>query len=47
MDVIIPKNTVVPCKFTRKYPTMGDNQTKIALEILQGEAVRADACHKV
>ena len=47
MDVIIRQNTIVPCESTRTFTTVGDDQSKVVLEVLQGEAVRADACYKV
>ena len=47
MEVIIPKSTAVPCVGTKHFPTIGNNQTKVVLEVLQGEATRADACHLV
>ena len=37
MDVIIPKNTKIPCKKTINYRTIKDNQKKIVLKIYQGE----------
>ena len=37
MDVIIPKNTTIPCKKTINYRTVKDNQKKIVLKIYQGE----------
>jgi len=37
MDVIIPKNSKIPCKKTINYRTIKDNQKKIILKIYQGE----------
>ncbi len=37
MDVIIPKNTAIPCEKTINYRTIKDNQKKIVLKIYQGE----------
>ena len=37
MDVILPKNTKIPCKKTINYRTIKDNQKKIVLKIYQGE----------
>ena len=37
MDVIIPKNSKIPCKKTINYRTIKDNQKKIVLKIYQGE----------
>ena len=37
MDVIIPKNTKIPCEKTINYRTIKDNQKKIVLKVYQGE----------
>ena len=37
MDVIIKRNTTIPCEKTEKYMTVKDNQHKIAVKVYQGE----------
>jgi molecular chaperone DnaK len=43
-DVLIPKNTQLPAASSRVYYTMADNQSRVRVRVLQGEAVQADAC---
>jgi molecular chaperone DnaK len=43
-DVLIPKNTQLPTQATRIYRTVSDNQAKVRVKVLQGEAVQAGAC---
>ncbi len=43
-DVLIPKNTQLPTEATRVYRTVSDNQAKVRVKVLQGEAVQAAAC---
>lgn len=37
MDVIIPRNTKVPCAFGRKYTTSVDGQKNLLINVFQGE----------
>ena len=37
MSVIIPRNTAIPIEKTERYNTAADGQTRIKVEILQGE----------
>ena len=37
MSVIIPKNTTVPCKETKEYFTVVDDQESMGVKIVQGE----------
>ncbi|KAF4524084.1 hypothetical protein B566_EDAN013976 [Ephemera danica] len=37
MSVIIPRNAKIPCKGQRRYNTINDNQTDMAINIYQGE----------
>ena len=37
MDVLIKRNTTIPCEKTEKYMTVKDNQHKITVKVYQGE----------
>ncbi|QJW97558.1 Hsp70 family protein [Frigoriglobus tundricola] len=43
-DKLIPKNTQLPAAVVRVYSTAADNQTRVRVRILQGEAHQAEAC---
>ncbi|HEY3788335.1 MAG TPA: Hsp70 family protein [Urbifossiella sp.] len=43
-DRLIPKNTQLPAAVSRVYQTAHDNQTRVRVRILQGEAHQAEAC---
>jgi molecular chaperone DnaK len=43
-DRLIPKNTQLPASATRTYFTVADNQSKVRVRVLQGEAHQAAAC---
>lgn len=43
-DILIPKNTQLPTQATRIYRTVLDNQPKVRVKVLQGEASQAGAC---
>jgi molecular chaperone DnaK len=43
-DVIITKNTQLPAASSRVYYTLHDNQQRVRVRVLQGEATQADAC---
>jgi molecular chaperone DnaK len=43
-DKLIVKNTQLPAAVSRVYYVAGDNQTKVRVRILQGEAHQAEAC---
>jgi molecular chaperone DnaK len=43
-DVIIAKNTQLPSASSRVYYTLTDNQQRVRVRVLQGEAAQADAC---
>ncbi len=43
-DKLIPKNTQLPASATRTYFTVADNQSKVRVRVLQGEAHQAAAC---
>jgi molecular chaperone DnaK len=43
-DVLIPKNTQLPAASSRVYYTLADNQSRVRVRVLQGEADQADAC---
>ena len=42
-DVLIPKNTRLPVSITKNYQTSMDNQTKVLLQVVQGDAPAPDA----
>jgi molecular chaperone DnaK len=43
-DKLIPKNTQLPAAANRVYFTVTDNQSRVRVRILQGEAHQAEAC---
>jgi molecular chaperone DnaK (HSP70) len=43
-DKLIPKNTQLPASVERVYYTAADNQSRVRVRILQGEAHQAEAC---
>lgn len=43
-DILIPKNTQLPTAASRVYRTIADNQTRVRVKVLQGEASQAEAC---
>jgi molecular chaperone DnaK len=43
-DKLIPKNTQLPASATRTYFTVAENQSKVRVRVLQGEAHQAAAC---
>ena len=43
-DVLIPKNTQLPCAASRVYYTKSENQQRVRVKVLQGEAPQAEAC---
>jgi molecular chaperone DnaK len=43
-DVLVPKNTQLPTASSRVYRTVVENQTRVRVKVLQGEASQADAC---
>ncbi|MCS6865916.1 MAG: Hsp70 family protein [Gemmataceae bacterium] len=43
-DKLIPKNTPLPAVAERVYYTVTDNQSRVRVQILQGEALPAEAC---
>jgi molecular chaperone DnaK len=43
-DILIPKNTQLPTAASRVYYTVSENQTRVRVKVLQGEAHQADAC---
>src|SRR3954452_8446394 len=43
-DILIPKNTQLPAASSRVYYTLADNQSRVRVRVLQGEAAQADAC---
>jgi len=43
-DVLISKNTQLPAASSRVYYTLTENQQRVRVRVLQGEASQADAC---
>lgn len=43
-DVLIPRNTQLPASGSRIYRTTRDNQEKVRVKVLQGDARQAEAC---
>jgi molecular chaperone DnaK len=43
-DILIPKNTQLPTAASRVYYTVVENQPRVRVKVLQGEAHQADAC---
>jgi len=43
-DTLIPKNTQLPCAASRVYFTKVENQQRVRVNVLQGEAREAEAC---
>lgn len=43
-DVLIPKNTQLPTAASRVYHTITENQQRVRVKVLQGEAHQSEAC---
>lgn len=43
-DILIPKNTMLPTAASRVYRTVIENQQRVRVKVLQGEAQQADSC---
>ena len=43
-DILIAKNTQLPAAASRVYRTVLENQQRVRVKVLQGEASQADAC---
>jgi molecular chaperone DnaK len=43
-DILIRKNTQLPISATRVYRTIVENQSRVRVKVLQGDAHQADAC---
>src|SRR5262249_1833741 len=43
-DLLIPKNTQLPTAASRVYRTVVENQQRVRVKVLQGEAHQADSC---
>jgi len=46
-DILIPKNTQLPTAASRVYRTIADNQVRVRVKVLQGEANQAEACIRI
>jgi molecular chaperone DnaK (HSP70) len=43
-DILVRKNTQLPIAASRVYRTVAENQPRVRVKVLQGEANQADAC---
>jgi molecular chaperone DnaK len=43
-DILVKKNTQLPTAASRVYRTVAENQVRVRVKVLQGEANQADAC---
>src|SRR5262249_22248193 len=43
-DILVPKNTQIPTAASRVYRTVTENQTRVRVKVLQGEAHQSSAC---
>ena len=43
-NVLVPKNTQLPTAASRVYYTVVENQPRVRVKVLQGEAPKAEAC---
>jgi molecular chaperone DnaK len=43
-DILIPKNTQLPTAASRVYRTVADNQARVRVKVLQGDARASEAC---
>ncbi|MHB1426220.1 MAG: Hsp70 family protein [Gemmataceae bacterium] len=43
-DILIPKNTQLPTAASRVYCTVVENQQRVRVKVLQGDASKAEAC---
>jgi molecular chaperone DnaK len=41
VEVLIEKNTTIPCRKTKKFTTVEDNQRRVRIHVLQGESLKA------
>lgn len=46
-DIVIARNSGIPCEATRKYKTTYDNQDMIRVLVLEGESRLAKDCYMV
>jgi molecular chaperone DnaK len=46
-DILIPKNTQLPTAASRVYNTVSENQQRVRVKVLQGDAHQADACIRI
>ena len=43
-DILIPKNTQLPCAASRVYYTVAPGQQRVRVKVLQGDAQEAGSC---
>lgn len=46
-DILIPKNTQLPCAASRVYYTKAENQQRVRVTVLQGDAPEAEHCIQI
>lgn len=46
-NILVPKNTQLPTAASRVYYTLAENQQRVRVKVLQGEAPQADACIQI
>ena len=47
VEVIIPRNSTVPCTFSQEFTTFKDGQSALAVHVLQGERELAGECRSL
>ena len=43
-SIVIPKNTPLPCRKVRRFPTARANQTSVEINVVEGESQRPEHC---
>jgi molecular chaperone HscA len=47
VDIIIPRNTPIPCRMAQDFTNFADNQTAMSIHILQGEHEHVNDCRSL
>ena len=47
VEVIIPRNSTIPCTFSQEFTTFKDGQSALAIHVLQGERGLASECRSL
>lgn len=45
--IMIPRNSSIPCSKTQRFVTREDNQERVRVRILEGDAPNPDACYEI